>query len=89
MAFDTAVNRIRAVERAGRALGMFKTIYFQANDLRSALALYQDGTDPVFNAAFNTLFTNAERAELALMIGQLDTLLTDWAANHAWVTTGF
>jgi hypothetical protein len=87
MAFDTAKDRIRAVERAGNALGSIRTIYVMAKDLQGALALYQAGTDPAFNAAFNVLFTTADRQELAAMINQLATLATDWETNHAAVVS--
>ncbi len=82
MAFLTAIDRIRAVEQAASALGMLRTVYNQATRLRGMLVLYQDGTDPTFNAAFNTLFTAADRSELATMINQLGALAADWETNH-------
>ena len=51
--------------------------------LRDALTLYQAGTDATFNAAFNSLFTPADRSELNTMITQLTTLITGWETNHA------
>jgi hypothetical protein len=83
MAFDTATTRITAVERAGNTLGQLRTVYTYAQRLRDAKALYLAGTDPVFNAAFEALFTGADRTELATMIDQLTALcITDWEANH-------
>lgn len=43
------------------------------------------GTDPTLNAAFNALFTAAERTELAAMIAQLQTLKADWEVTHPWI----
>jgi hypothetical protein len=85
MAFDTAQTKIRAVGRAGNVLGLLRTVYTHADELTQALTTYQAGTDPALNAAFNALFTAAERIELAAMIIQLQTLKADWEANHTWV----
>ena len=85
MAFDTAQTKIRAVSRAGNVLGLLRTVYAHANELTQALTTYQAGTDPTLNAAFNALFTPAERIELAAMIAQLQALKADWEANHTWV----
>ncbi len=83
MAFGTAQQRIAAVERAGNVLGQLRTAYTFGAALRDALALYQAGTDPAFNAAFNALFTAQDRTELGTMINQLLTLVADWETNHA------
>jgi hypothetical protein len=83
MAFDTAAARITAIEKAGRALGQLRTVHAFAVELQAALTLYQSGTDPVFNAAFNAVFTAGDRTELAMMIGQLTALcITDWETSH-------
>lgn len=83
MAFATARDRIEAVERASTVLGQLRTAYSFGISLRDALTLYQAGTDPAFNAAFNALFTAADRSELNTMITQLTTLITGWETNHA------
>lgn len=83
MAFATAQTRITAVGQAGNVLGQIRTAYTFGVMLRDALALYQAGTDPAFNAAFNALFTQADRTELGAMINQLSTLVADWETNHA------
>ena len=85
MAFDTAQTKIRAVSRAGNVLGLLRTVYAHAAELTQALATYQAGTDPALNAAFNALFTPAERTELAVMIAQMQTLKADWETNHPWI----
>ncbi len=85
MAFATAQARITAVERAASVLGTLRTIYFHSQQLQAMLQLYQAGTDPTLNAAFNALFTVADRQELATMIGQLQALAVDWETNHASV----
>ena len=83
MAFETADNRIAAVAKAGNLLGMLRTVHDFATTLQAAFALYQSGTDPTFNAAFNAVFSASDRQELGTMINQLTALaVTDWEANH-------
>jgi len=85
MTFDATQAKITAVSKAGNVLGLLRTVYADAALLSQALTTYQAGTDPALNAAFNALFTAAERIELAAMIAQLQTLKADWEANHTWV----
>ena len=83
MAFETSETKIRAVARAGNVLGKLRTVYLYGKEVQAALALYQAGTDPVFNAAVDAVFTSAERAELGVMLGEINTLVSAWEANHA------
>lgn len=85
MSFETAETKIATVRRVGNVFGTIRTIYTMSVQLQEALALYQSNTDPAFNAVFNTLFSAAERAELAAMITQQSALAADWQANHAGV----
>lgn len=87
MAFDTAQQRIDAVGRVGNILGTLRTVHHFALLLRDARALYQAGTDPAFNAAFDAIFNAAgDRSELSTMIVQLTALvITDWEASHGGV----
>lgn len=87
MAFDTAQQRVQALQQAGDLVGLTRTIYAYCAKLKAAKALYAANTDPAFNAAFNALFTTADRSELSTMITQLETLMADWEANHPWATT--
>lgn len=87
MAFENAQTKIRAVGRAGNVLGLLRTIYAHMDELSSMLATYQASTDPALNAALNAVYSSAERAELAAMIGQLNTLKADWEAAHPWITS--
>jgi hypothetical protein len=83
MAFETAEIKIKAVGKAGNLLGQIRTLYTFGKNVQAALALYQAGTDPAFNAAVDALFSGAERAELGVMLGNINTLVTTWEANHA------
>ena len=83
MAFETAETKIQAVSRAGNVLGRLRTLYVYGKEIEAALALYQAGSDPAFNAAINALFSSAERAELGVMLGDITTLTTAWETNHA------
>ena len=87
MAFTTAQAKIDAVAKAGNTLGTIRTVYAFGVQLQTMLATYQAGTDPALNAAFNALYTTAERTELATMIGELNTLVTNWQANHLEAVT--
>lgn len=83
MAFETTTTKISAVARAGNVLGRLRTLYVYGKEVQSALALYQAGTDPAFNAAVDALFTSGERSELGTMLGHINTLVTEWETNHA------
>lgn len=83
MAFETTTIKIRAVNRAGNVLGRLRTLYSNAKEIQAALELYQAGTDPAFNAAVDALFSSAERADLGVMLGNINTLVTAWETNHA------
>ena len=87
MAFATAQAKIDAVTQAGNVLGILRTVYQFSVQLQAALTLYEAGTDPTFNAAFNALFSAAERQELAAMIGDLSALVTGWQVNHPGAIT--
>jgi len=83
MAYETTQAKVRAVARAGNALGLARTIYVHMAELSAMLATYQSGTDPALTAALNAVYSAGERAELATVIGQLRALKSDWEANHA------
>lgn len=87
MAFDTATTRITSVNRVALVLSKIRSVNAFAHDLNDALLLYQSGTDPAFNAAFDAIFNvAADRSELGTMIQQLRNLaITDWEANHPGV----
>jgi hypothetical protein len=46
------------------------------------LALYQSGTDPIFNGALGVTLNAAERAEIVQMVAGINTLVADWEASH-------
>lgn len=81
--FDQANQRREAVKGANNLLDLIRNLYESGRQIQALLALYQAGSDPTFNAAINALYTTAERAELAAMLAQVNTLVTDWQTNHA------
>lgn len=81
--FDGAAAKLQSARDATNLLQLLRATYTTAKQVQSALALYQAGTDPVFVAAINALFTSAERSELGAMGAQLATLVSDWEASHA------
>lgn len=81
--FDTAITKREAVKQANNLLDLVQHMYQSGKQIQTLMALYQATTDPAFNAAINALFTSGERAELAVMLGQVNSLVTDWTTNHA------
>jgi hypothetical protein len=80
--FDTHQEKANAARKAFNVLALVRSVYESGKQVQLALALYQAGTDPVFNAAVNALFTSAERTELGQMLAQINALVTDWETNH-------
>lgn len=80
--FTTVQATTQSVSEATNVLNALRSVYSQAKTAQRLITLYQAGTDPVFNAAVNAIFTSAQRAELSNMLGDVNTLLTDWEANH-------
>lgn len=80
--FDTVDATIQSVSAAESVLNGVRSLYRQAKSTQTYLTLYAAGTDPKFNAAINTLFTQAERSELAAMLTDINTLCAAWEANH-------
>jgi hypothetical protein len=81
--FDTSQARRESVKQANNLLDLIRSLYQSGKQIQVLLALYQANTDPAFNAAINALYTSSERAELAVMLGQVNQLVTDWTNNHA------
>lgn len=81
--FTTVRTKVNSYSRAAAVLPQLQTIYQQAQAVQSAVNDYQAGTDADFVAAVNTIFTAGERAQLATMLGNLNTLVTAWTNNHA------
>lgn len=82
---NTNQAKLSSVQNASQFLDRVKALYIHAREMQTLLALYQSNSDPVFNAAINAMFTASERNELAAMLTQVNALVTDWDANHAWV----
>lgn len=81
--FTTIRSTINSQEKAAALLGQLRTIYNQAQIAKASVDLYGSGTDATFNAAVNAIFTAGERAQLATMLGNLNTLVTAWTTNHS------
>jgi hypothetical protein len=80
--FDSTTQALQSVNRAANLLPAVRSVYSQAKAVQELLNLYQANTDATFNATINALFTSAQRTELANMLGDVNTLLADWEANH-------
>lgn len=75
-----------AIDSANKAMALLpylQEVYRQAQAAQIAINLYNAGTEPAFNTAVNQIFTAGERAQLATMLGNLNTLVTAWTTNHA------
>lgn len=80
--FETYEAKSASVQYARMLRSDIQALYGNAKSAQAKLALYQAATDPAFNAAINALFTAPERVELAAMLTEINTLITDWEANH-------
>jgi hypothetical protein len=81
--WDNTTARLQSARDATNLPQLYRALYSQAKLIQSALALYQAGSDPPFNAAVNALLTSAERTELNVMANQVNALASDWETNHA------
>lgn len=86
--FDGSQAKRESVKLANNLHDHLRSHYESGVQIQTALALYQAGTDPVFNATIGALYSAAERAELAVMLNQVNDLVSDWSANHAGAIAG-
>lgn len=88
MAFEQTTTRTEALLKASNVLGKLKTARVLSQELAVLVANYQLGTDATLVAAFNAMFSPAERLALATMIGDLDALTVVWATTYPAVFGG-
>lgn len=81
--FDGSTVKRQSVHKANNVLANIQAVYEAMKIVQALMTLYQAGTDATFNAAVNALFSSAERTEIAQMLSGVNTLVTDWEANHA------
>jgi hypothetical protein len=81
--FTVVRQRVTSYSSAAALLPQLQQIYQQSQAVQAAINLYNAGTDADFNSAINSIFTAEERAQLATMLANLNTLVTAWANNHA------
>lgn len=80
--FENTISTLESAKGAWQLIYDLRAIYQQCKLVHSRLALYQSGSDPVFNAAINAIFSAQERAELAAMLSEINALMADWETNH-------
>ena len=76
-------QRMSSYGEAASLLPRLRQIYDQCQEVAEAITLYQSGTDADFNAAIQSIFTATERAELAAMLTNVQTLVNTWTAQHS------
>lgn len=86
--FDGSMTKRNAVQRANNVLANVQAVYQSMLIVQASMALYTAGTDTVFNAAVNALFSTGERTELGQMLAGINTLVTDWETNHMGALQG-
>jgi hypothetical protein len=86
--FDTSLTKHESVKQANNLLDHVRSLYASGKQIQTLLALYQANTDPAFTNAINALYTASERTELGVMLAQINTLVSDWAVNHAGAVGG-
>lgn len=74
---------IDSMSKAAQILPFLQDIYARAQRAQGAINLYTGGTDTTFNEAVEDIFDAGERTELNQMIGDLNTLVTEWNTNHS------
>lgn len=74
---------IDSMSKAAQILPFLQDIYARAQRAQDAITLYMAGTDTTFNEAVEDIFDAGERTELSQMIGDLNTLVTEWDTNHS------
>jgi hypothetical protein len=80
--YATIQAKLNSIKKATALLGELRGIYDQCLKMQAALALYTAGTDAVFNAAVDDIYTIAEKQELNQMLTEVDALVSDWQTNH-------
>jgi hypothetical protein len=80
--FTDADQKLQSVNQAANLLNALRGVHVQAKTVQAHMALYQAGTNPTFNATINAAFGSAQRAELADMLADINTLVSDWEVNH-------
>lgn len=80
--FDTAAAKEQSVRDANNLLAHIRGLYSSCKSAQELMTRYQAATDPTFNGAVNALYTAGERQELNVMLGQVNSLVTDWESNH-------
>ena len=82
MDFTVAQSQLHSIQRAIMIVEQVRHIYRQCVAVDESLALYQAGTDQLFNDTVDDSYTSAEKQELNQMLTQIDALVSDWQANH-------
>jgi hypothetical protein len=88
MADFSTIKAIRAsVADAHGLLDDYRAAYRACKRIQARVALYQAGTNTVFNATANATYDSAQRAELVAMLAQVNALVTNWETNHLSAVT--
>lgn len=81
--YTTVRGNIQSMSQAAAVLPYLQDIYKRSQIAQGAINLYTAGTDAAFNEAIDSIFTANERNQLAEMLTDLNTLVTEWSTNHA------
>ena len=76
---------IQSLHQAAAFAEDLRIAYRQLKQLQARMDLYQAGTNIVFNAAVNAAIPAAERAQIATMKPELDTLILSWETGYAGI----
>lgn len=75
--FETTEAKTSSVAQGLSVLNNIRAAYYQAKAVKQALDLFSAASDPVYNATINSMFTAAERAELAAVSAHFASLITE------------
>ena len=80
--FETSQTKIAALIEGTKVLASIRTMYAQAKALQILLARYTAGTDAVFIASVNGVYTAQERAEINAVLTKVNAFVTDLETNN-------
>ncbi|MCC6458053.1 MAG: hypothetical protein IT328_24070 [Caldilineaceae bacterium] len=86
--YAIVTQRMSSYGQAAALLPKLQQIYQQCQEVDDAITLYMSGTNADFVAAINSIFTPAERGELAAMLENVQLLVATWQAQHSVLLGG-
>ena len=78
--FSNIEQMMRDLQGSLGILNLLRDVYSTCTRVEELLARYQ--TDPVFTIQVDHVYSLDQLAELAVMVGDVQTLRSNWLTNH-------